>query len=132
LIKGDTHTPRQHGDRISLLLLFQNKENRLKIIYLYAMWIGKPEGKKLVGGIRRGWVDNIKMDFREIGWSGMERIHLAQNREQWRALVNPAAEFRDPEFLAKLSGWRLLQKVGLSVGRPVCRSDGLTVGWSAG
>jgi hypothetical protein len=33
-------------------------------------------------------VDNIKMDLRELGWDGMDRIDLAQNRDQWRALVN--------------------------------------------
>jgi hypothetical protein len=33
-------------------------------------------------------VDNIKMDLGEIGWGGMDRIGLAQDRDQWRALVN--------------------------------------------
>jgi hypothetical protein len=33
-------------------------------------------------------VDNIKIDFREIGCNGMDWIDLAQNRDQWRALVN--------------------------------------------
>jgi hypothetical protein len=33
-------------------------------------------------------VDNIKMDLREIIWSGMDWINLAQDRDQWRALVN--------------------------------------------
>jgi hypothetical protein len=37
---------------------------------------------------RRRRVDNIKMDLREIGWDGTDWIDLAQNREQWRALVN--------------------------------------------
>jgi hypothetical protein len=37
---------------------------------------------------RRRWVDNIKMDLREIGWDGMDWIDLAQDRDQWRALVN--------------------------------------------
>jgi hypothetical protein len=32
-------------------------------------------------------VDNIKMDLREIGWDGMDWIELAQDRDQWRALV---------------------------------------------
>jgi hypothetical protein len=34
------------------------------------------------------WVDNIKMDLREIGRDGLGRIELAQDRDQWRALVN--------------------------------------------
>jgi hypothetical protein len=33
-------------------------------------------------------VDNIKIDLRELGWGGMEEIHLSQDRDQWRALVN--------------------------------------------
>jgi hypothetical protein len=32
--------------------------------------------------------DNIRMDLREIGWKVVEWIHLAQDRDQWRALVN--------------------------------------------
>jgi hypothetical protein len=38
--------------------------------------------------VRGGWMDNIKMDLREIGWDGMDRIDLAQDREQWRGPVN--------------------------------------------
>jgi hypothetical protein len=33
-------------------------------------------------------VDNIKMGLREIGWDGMDWTDLAQDRDQWRALVN--------------------------------------------
>jgi hypothetical protein len=33
-------------------------------------------------------VDNIKRDLREIGWDGVDLIDLAQDRDQWRALVN--------------------------------------------
>jgi hypothetical protein len=33
-------------------------------------------------------VDNIKMDLREIGWGAMDWIDLAEDRDQWRALVN--------------------------------------------
>jgi hypothetical protein len=36
------------------------------------------------------------MDLREIGWGGMDWIDLAQDREQWRALVNTAMIFRVP------------------------------------
>jgi hypothetical protein len=41
----------------------------------------KSEGKKSLGRPRRKWEDNIKMDLREIGSSGMGSIHLAQNRD---------------------------------------------------
>jgi hypothetical protein len=41
-------------------------------------------------------VDNIKMDFRNIGWSGMDWIFLAQDRDQWRALVKTVMNLGDP------------------------------------
>jgi hypothetical protein len=43
----------------------------------YRILVEKPEGKRLSGKPRRRWVDNIKMDLREIGWDGMDWIHLA-------------------------------------------------------
>jgi hypothetical protein len=42
----------------------------------YRISVGKPEGKRPLGRIRRRWVDNIKMDLREIGWDGMGWIEL--------------------------------------------------------
>jgi hypothetical protein len=50
--------------------------------------MGKPEGKRPLGRSRHRWVDNIKIDLREIGWDCMNWIDLAQVRGQWRALVN--------------------------------------------
>jgi hypothetical protein len=50
--------------------------------------VGKPEGKRPLGRPRRTWVDNIKMDLGAIGWDGRVWIQLAQDRDQWRALVN--------------------------------------------
>jgi hypothetical protein len=41
-------------------------------------------------------VDNIKMDLRKIGWGDMDWIDLAQDRDQWRALVNTVMNFRVP------------------------------------
>jgi hypothetical protein len=41
-------------------------------------------------------VDSIKIDLREIGWDGMEWIYLAQDRDQWRALVNIVMNIRVP------------------------------------
>jgi hypothetical protein len=34
------------------------------------------------------WVDNIKTDLREIGWDGVDWSDLAQDKDQWRTLVN--------------------------------------------
>jgi hypothetical protein len=57
--------------------------------------VGKPEGKSPLGRPRRRWV-NIKMDLKEIDWYGMDWIDLAQNRDQWRALVNTVMNLRVP------------------------------------
>jgi hypothetical protein len=59
----------------------------------YRILVGKPEGKRPLGRARRRWVDNIKMELRERGWSGMD---LAQDRNQWRALVNTVMNLRVP------------------------------------
>jgi hypothetical protein len=56
--------------------------------------VGKPEGKRPLGRPRRRWVDNIKMDLGEIGWHGRDWIELAQDRDQWRALVNTVMNLR--------------------------------------
>jgi hypothetical protein len=58
--------------------------------------VGKPEGKRPLGRPSRRWVDNIKMDLGEIGWDGRDWIELAQDREQWRALVNTVMNLRVP------------------------------------
>jgi transposase len=50
--------------------------------------VAEPEGKRPLGRPRRRWVDYIKMDLREIGSDGMDWIDLAQDGDQWRALVN--------------------------------------------
>jgi transposase len=56
--------------------------------------VGKPEGKKALGRPTRRWVDNIKMDLREIGLDGMDWIDLAQDGDHWRALVNTVMNLR--------------------------------------
>jgi hypothetical protein len=58
--------------------------------------VGKPERKRPLGRQRRRWVDNIKMDLREIGWDGRDWIELAQDRDQWRALVKTVMNFQVP------------------------------------
>jgi hypothetical protein len=52
--------------------------------------------KRTLEGPRRTLEDNIKMDFRETGWGGMDWNHLAQGRDQWKALVNTVMNLRVP------------------------------------
>jgi hypothetical protein len=58
--------------------------------------VGKPEGKRPLGRPRYMGVDNIEMYLREIGWSGKDWIDLAQDRDQWKALVNTVMNLRVP------------------------------------
>jgi hypothetical protein len=62
----------------------------------YTILAEKPERKKPLGRRRRRWVDNIKVDLREIVWSDMDWVDLAQGRNQWRALVNAVMKLRVP------------------------------------
>jgi hypothetical protein len=47
----------------------------------YRIWVGKPEGRRLLGRPRCRWVDNIKMDLREIEWDGVDWVDPAHNRD---------------------------------------------------
>jgi hypothetical protein len=46
----------------------------------YRLLVGKPEGKRPLGRPRCRWVDNIRMDIREVGWGDVDWIGLAQDR----------------------------------------------------
>jgi hypothetical protein len=41
-------------------------------------------------------MNKIKIDLREIGWNGMDWIDLAQNGDQWKALMNTVMNFWVP------------------------------------
>jgi hypothetical protein len=69
-----------------------NGENR----NAYRILLGKPEGKRPLGRPRRRWKNIIRMDLKEIEWGGIDWIDLAQNRDQWRALVNTVMKLRVP------------------------------------
>jgi hypothetical protein len=62
----------------------------------YRILVGYLEVNRPLGRPRRRWVDNIKMDLRDIGWDGVDWIDLAQDRDQWRALVNTVMNLRVP------------------------------------
>jgi hypothetical protein len=67
-----------------------NGENR----NAYRILVGKQEGKRQLGRPRRMWNENIKMDLRELVWRCMDWIDLAEDRDQWRALVNMVMNLR--------------------------------------
>jgi hypothetical protein len=61
---------------------------------VYRVSVRKPEGKRPLERSSRRWEDGIKMDLRETGWEGVEWIHLAQDRDRWRAVVNAVMNLR--------------------------------------
>jgi hypothetical protein len=62
----------------------------------YRLLMGRPEGKKLLGRPRRMWVHNIRIHLKEMGWDSMDWIDLAQDRDQWRALVSTVMDLLVP------------------------------------
>ena len=65
---------------------------------VYRVLVGKPEGKRPLGRLRRRWGDNIKMDLQEVvgGWE--DWMELAQDRDRWRALVSTVMNLRVPKM----------------------------------
>jgi hypothetical protein len=62
----------------------------------YKILVGRTEGKRPLERPRGRWLDNIKIDLRQIRWDGMDWIDLAQDKDQWRALVNTVMNLRVP------------------------------------
>jgi hypothetical protein len=62
----------------------------------YRILVGEPEGKRPLGRLRRRWVDNMKMDLRRIRWDDVDWIDLAQDRDQWKALLKMVINLRVP------------------------------------
>jgi hypothetical protein len=67
----------------------EEKRNACRIL------VGKL-GKRPLGRRRRRWVSNIELALREIGWDGVDWIDMAQDTDQWRALVNIVLNLRGP------------------------------------
>jgi hypothetical protein len=67
----------------------------------YRILVGKPEGERPLGRLRRRWVNNIKMDPREIGCGDKDWIYLSENRDQWMTVVNTVMNLQVPENAGK-------------------------------
>jgi len=80
------------------------------------MLVGKPERKRQFGRHARRLEDNIRMDLREIGWGGVDWIHLTEVTDQWRALVNTVMNLRVPRkggWIYWLAEWLSVSQDGL-------------------
>jgi hypothetical protein len=62
----------------------------------YRVLAGKPKVKRLLGRPILRCEDNVKLNLTEIGWDRMDWIHLAQDWDQWRALVNTVMNLQVP------------------------------------
>jgi hypothetical protein len=62
----------------------------------YNILVGRPEGMRPLERPRRRWEGNIKIDFREIRFGDVDWIHLAEDRDRWRSLVNTVMNLRVP------------------------------------
>jgi len=80
---------------------------------VYNILVGKPGGKRPLGRPRRRCEDNITMDLRWVGWEDMDWIHMAEDSDQWQALVKTVMNLQVPE------------KAGDFVSRVLLASEGL-------
>jgi len=64
--------------------------------WVYRFLVGKPEGRRPLGRLRRRWVDNIRTDLKEVGCGYMDWIGLVQDRDRWRTLVSAIMNLRVP------------------------------------
>ena len=62
----------------------------------YRVLVEKPEGKKPLGRLRHRWVDNIKMDLREVGCDPGDWIAVVEDRDQWRTYVRAVMNLQVP------------------------------------
>jgi hypothetical protein len=65
---------------------------------VHRVLVGKPDGKRPLGRLRRKCKDNIKMDLLEVGGGCGDWKELAQDRDMWRALVSTVRNLRVPKM----------------------------------
>jgi hypothetical protein len=56
--------------------------------------VGYSKGKRLLGRPTHRREDNIRAGIKEIGWEVVNSMHLAQDRDQWLAVVNTVVNLR--------------------------------------
>jgi hypothetical protein len=56
--------------------------------------VGKPEGTRPLGRRRRRWDENIRINLWEMVWHGVDWMHMTQNRDWWRPVVNTVMNLR--------------------------------------
>jgi hypothetical protein len=88
------HNEELHNLHTSLNIIRVIKSRRMRNVY--KTLVRNPELIRSLGRSRRKWEDNIRTDLREVGWEGVDWIHMAQDRDQWWAVVNSTMNLRVP------------------------------------
>jgi hypothetical protein len=102
---------RLHSEELHNLYTSQNiismmKSRRVRLvghamcmgeINAYKILVEKHEGKRPCIRLKCRWEDNIRMDFREVGWEDVDWMHLAQDADQWQALVITVMNLQVPQ-----------------------------------
>jgi hypothetical protein len=94
LEKWDAKVSPEFKKKISWIRWARHVARTEEVRKTYKILVGKPEGTRPFGRPRRRWKDNIEMDLKEIGWEGVEWIHLAQDVVQWRAVMKTVMKLR--------------------------------------
>jgi hypothetical protein len=69
---------------------------------VFKVLVGKPEDRRPFGRSKCRWDDNNRMYLRETGWEDVDWMHLSQDRDQRRTLVNTVMNLRFPSKAGKL------------------------------
>lgn len=74
----------------------------------YRALVRKPKEKRPLGRPGHRWENTTEMNLRETGWDGMDWVHPAQDRDQWRPLDNMVMNLRIPYNVGNFLGSSLL------------------------